>query len=103
IKVLAQHLFFFSCTIHIVGETNVEFLANIIYKQRIFNIMHRVIAEQEGTMKKRVFEISLMIIGTFSFALAVNLFIIPNELGEGGVTGITIIAYYLYGWSPGLV
>ena len=54
-------------------------------------------------MKKRVFEISLMIIGTFSFALAVNLFIIPNELGEGGVTGITIIAYYLYGWSPGLV
>lgn len=37
------------------------------------------------------------------FALAVNLFIIPNHLGEGGVTGITIIAYYLFQWSPGLV
>jgi uncharacterized membrane-anchored protein YitT (DUF2179 family) len=35
--------------------------------------------------------------------LAVNLFIIPNEFGEGGVTGITIISYYLYEWSPGLV
>ena len=32
-----------------------------------------------------------------------NLFVIPNELGEGGVTGITIITYYLYEWSPGLV
>src|SRR5699024_11003038 len=36
-------------------------------------------------------------------ALAVNLFVIPTDLGEGGVTGITIILYYLYGWSPGLV
>lgn len=54
-------------------------------------------------MKKRLIEIFVMIVGTFLFALAVNLFIIPNELGEGGVTGITIITYYLYGWSPGLI
>ncbi|MGO4373428.1 YitT family protein, partial [Paenibacillus sp. MCAF20] len=33
----------------------------------------------------------------------VNLFVIPNELGEGGVTGITIILYYLFEWSPGIV
>lgn len=32
-----------------------------------------------------------------------NLFVIPNEFGEGGVTGITIITYYLFEWSPGLV
>ena len=38
-----------------------------------------------------------------SFALGVNLFVIPNEFGEGGVTGITIITYYLFEWSPGLV
>lgn len=44
-----------------------------------------------------------IIAGAFIFALAVNLFVIPNDLGEGGVTGLTIIAYYLYGWSPGLV
>lgn len=42
-------------------------------------------------------------IGAFIFALAVNLFVIPNEFGEGGVTGITIITYYLFKWSPGLV
>ncbi|MBU8880565.1 YitT family protein [Bacillus sp. FJAT-29790] len=54
-------------------------------------------------MKKRVIDIVFIIIGSFLFALGVNLFIIPNELGEGGVTGITIIAYYLFKWSPGLV
>jgi uncharacterized membrane-anchored protein YitT (DUF2179 family) len=35
--------------------------------------------------------------------LAVNLFVIPNEFGEGGVTGLTMITYYLYQWSPGIV
>ncbi|MGG1397131.1 YitT family protein [Bacillus salipaludis] len=54
-------------------------------------------------MKKRTTDIMFIIIGAFIFALGVNLFVIPNELGEGGVTGITIITYYLFKWSPGLV
>ncbi len=54
-------------------------------------------------MKKRAVDFLYILVGAFIFALAVNLFVIPNELGEGGVTGLTIIAYYLYKWSPGLV
>lgn len=54
-------------------------------------------------MKKRSVELLFIILGSFIFALAVNLFVIPNDLGEGGVTGLTIIFYYLYEWSPGLV
>ncbi|RKP51498.1 YitT family protein [Cohnella endophytica] len=54
-------------------------------------------------MKKRILDIVFIIFGTLLFALAVNLFIIPNDFGEGGVTGITIIFYYLFQWSPGLV
>jgi uncharacterized membrane-anchored protein YitT (DUF2179 family) len=54
-------------------------------------------------MKKTTRDIIFIIIGAFLFALGVNLFVIPNELGEGGVTGITIITYYLFEWSPGLV
>jgi uncharacterized membrane-anchored protein YitT (DUF2179 family) len=54
-------------------------------------------------MKKTTRDIIFIIIGAFLFALGVNLFVIPNELGEGGVTGITIITYYLFAWSPGLV
>lgn len=54
-------------------------------------------------MKKRIIDFLFITVGSFIFALAVNLFVIPNDLGEGGVTGITIIAYYLYEWSPALV
>ncbi|MCZ4150866.1 hypothetical protein BZG21_41500, partial [Escherichia coli] len=54
-------------------------------------------------MKKRITDIAYLMVGAFLFALAVNLFIIPNDLGEGGVTGITIILYYLFEWSPGLM
>ncbi|OZB97776.1 YitT family protein [Paenibacillus sp. XY044] len=54
-------------------------------------------------MKKRVMEIMTIIAGAFIFALDINLFVIPHDLGEGGVTGITIILYYLFAWSPGLV
>ncbi|MFM9278167.1 YitT family protein [Paenibacillus jiagnxiensis] len=45
----------------------------------------------------------MLLVGAFLFALAVNLFIIPNDFGEGGVTGISIILFYLLNWSPALV
>lgn len=54
-------------------------------------------------MRKRVTDILLLATGAFLFALAINFFMLPNQFGEGGVTGITIILYYLFGWSPGLV
>jgi uncharacterized membrane-anchored protein YitT (DUF2179 family) len=48
-------------------------------------------------------DIVFIILGAFLFALAINLFVIPNNLADGGVTGITIILYYLFQWGPGLV
>ncbi|MFF2796357.1 YitT family protein [Lysinibacillus xylanilyticus] len=54
-------------------------------------------------MKKFIMDFFMIAIGALLFALAVNLFVIPNDLGEGGVTGLTIIAYYLFGWSPSIV
>ncbi|MCF3944520.1 YitT family protein [Oceanobacillus alkalisoli] len=54
-------------------------------------------------MKKRIVDIIFLTIGSLIFALSINLFVIPNELGEGGVTGLTIIFYYMFEWSPGLV
>lgn len=54
-------------------------------------------------MKKRISDIISIIVGALLFSLAVNLFVIPNEFGEGGVTGLTMIFYYLYQWSPGIV
>lgn len=54
-------------------------------------------------MEKRSFELFMLLIGAFMFALAVNVFIIPNDFGEGGVTGVSIILFYLLKWSPALV
>ncbi|SDM94194.1 Uncharacterized membrane-anchored protein YitT, contains DUF161 and DUF2179 domains [Fictibacillus solisalsi] len=51
-------------------------------------------------MNSTVKEFTLIIIGSFFFALGVNCFAIPNELGEGGVTGVSMIFYYLFSWSP---
>jgi uncharacterized membrane-anchored protein YitT (DUF2179 family) len=54
-------------------------------------------------MKKRALDLLIIMIGALIFALAINLFVIPNEFGEGGVTGITIILYYVFGWAPWLM
>ena len=54
-------------------------------------------------MKKRAFDMIMLLNGAFIFALAVNLFVIPNDFGEGGVTGVSIILYYTLKWSPALV
>ncbi len=42
-------------------------------------------------------------IGTFMFACAISLFLAPNNLAPGGVTGIAIIVNYYLGLSMGLV
>ncbi|WP_167630341.1 YitT family protein [Listeria valentina] len=47
--------------------------------------------------KKWAFTFGKIIIGAFIFSLAVNIFAIPNHLGEGGVTGLTMILYYAFG------
>ncbi|GGC84465.1 membrane protein [Thalassobacillus devorans] len=47
-------------------------------------------------------DLILLIIGSFIFAIGINYFAIPNKLSEGGIIGITIVTYYLFGWSPGI-
>ncbi len=54
-------------------------------------------------MNKTVKDILMIIIGSFIFAIGVNYFAIPNRLSEGGVIGITIVTFYLFDWSPGIV
>lgn len=54
-------------------------------------------------MNRTFKEVFLIILGSFIFAVGVNYFAIPNRLSEGGVVGITIVTYYLFDWSPGLV
>ena len=47
--------------------------------------------------------ILMVIIGTFLYALTVNAVVIPNTLGEGGATGMTLMIFYWLGWNPAIV
>lgn len=54
-------------------------------------------------MKKTItLNLIKIIVGAFLFATAVNMFAIPSHLGEGGVTGLTMLLYYLIGIAPAL-
>lgn len=55
-----------------------------------------------NVLKTRGMEVLSVIVGSFIFALGINLFVIPHEFGEGGVTGVTIILYYLFAFQPWL-
>ncbi|MDR3602723.1 MAG: YitT family protein [Desulfosporosinus sp.] len=40
-----------------------------------------------------------IIIGATIVSVSINTLIIPNQIADGGVTGIAIILHYLFGWS----
>ncbi|WP_347861027.1 YitT family protein [Salimicrobium sp. PL1-032A] len=54
-------------------------------------------------LNRNVRDLIILMIGSFVLSLGINYFVIPNQLSEGGVFGITIVTYYLFEWSPGLV
>ncbi|MBS4206560.1 YitT family protein [Bacillus sp. FJAT-50079] len=54
-------------------------------------------------MKKTSQNVLLIAIGSLIFSIGVNFYIIPNQLSEGGILGLTIIAHYLFQWSPGFI
>lgn len=46
-------------------------------------------------VKKIVIEIIGTIVGAFIMAVGVSLFLLPNQLSSGGISGIATITYYL--------
>jgi len=49
---------------------------------------------RELKFRKYIFELIKIIIGSFLMAIAVSLFLLPNQLSSGGFTGIATIFYY---------
>ena len=43
-----------------------------------------------------------IIIGSVIVAASINVFILANQIADGGITGIAIIFYYLFQWDVGL-
>src|SRR5699024_12319318 len=53
--------------------------------------------------KLHTVEILTIILGSGLFAFGINYFTIPNQLTEGGLTGLTVIFHYLSDWSTGII
>ncbi|HZG18005.1 MAG TPA: YitT family protein [Candidatus Bathyarchaeia archaeon] len=51
---------------------------------------------------RRIFEYALLVLGTLILALSFNLFLNPNQIASGGVSGLSTIIYNLTGISPAL-
>ncbi len=54
----------------------------------------------------RLFTLSdliFLILGVLSASFALKSFLVPNHFLDGGVTGISILLYEIYGWDLGLV
>lgn len=57
--------------------------------------------EQKKTWKRRVLDYLMITVASFIYAVAVSLFLDPNSLAPGGVTGIAIILNRLSGLETG--
>ena len=53
-------------------------------------------------INKFFFEMLGTIIGSFFMAIGVSLFLLPNQLSSGGISGIATIAYYLFSLPMGI-
>ena len=55
-----------------------------------------MVFEEKFNIKKIVVDILGTVIGAFIMAVGVSLFLLPNQLSSGGVSGIATITYYLF-------
>ena len=58
---------------------------------------------EKQTTKNLVAEYFFVILGAAVVALGFNLFLFPNQVASGGVSGIRTILHGLFGWNAGLV
>lgn len=70
------------------------------FSKKKFNTDNIIFNINKKFRLKRYFQLFL---GLIIVALAFNLFILPNNIVCGGVTGISIILTHLFGWQPSII
>ncbi|MDR6224480.1 YitT family protein [Desmospora profundinema] len=64
--------------------------------------MEALLHKAKDFAKNHLKNLIAIVIGSFIFSLGINYFAIPNELAEGGFTGIALLLLYLFEISPAL-
>lgn len=54
-------------------------------------------------VRESVMEYVYVIVGAAIIAIGFNVFLLPNQVASGGVSGISTILHGLFGWNPGFV
>lgn len=57
----------------------------------------------DDTLVRGLKQFIFLFIGALIFAIGIDLFLVPNQVIDGGVVGISIIVSYLTGWNFGLL
>ncbi len=63
--------------------------------------MDRKKIRRKLVIKKYMFELLQLMIGTIIMGIGISQFLLPNKLSSGGFSGLATIPYYLFGWSVG--
>lgn len=58
---------------------------------------------KEKKIRKRLYELVLIILGCAIMAFSTSFFLLPNQLSSGGFAGIATITYYLFSFPVGVV
>jgi uncharacterized membrane-anchored protein YitT (DUF2179 family) len=64
---------------------------------------HKQTVMQSNPIMEKVMEYTYVLIGSALVALAFNLFLLPNRVASGGVSGISTILHAVLGWEPAYV
>ncbi|MEC1180673.1 YitT family protein [Metasolibacillus meyeri] len=60
-------------------------------------------SSEQFTVKDTVSEYLFVIIGAVIIAIGFNVFLLPNQVASGGVSGISTILNGLFGWNAGII
>ncbi|MFE3574110.1 YitT family protein [Lysinibacillus sp. NPDC059133] len=54
-------------------------------------------------VRESIVEYVYVIVGAAIIAIGFNVFLLPNQVASGGVSGISTILHGLFGWNPGFI
>lgn len=54
-------------------------------------------------VRESIVEYMYVIVGAAIIAIGFNVFLLPNQVASGGVSGISTILHGLFGWNPGFI
>lgn len=57
----------------------------------------------ENQFQTKILEYIYILVGSAIIAISFNVFLLPNEVASGGVSGISTILHGLFGWKPAYV